>query len=286
MGVVDRTAEFRQILQEMARKGEGPAIDLNEQTVNKEQSLVNSAAGELGKEIHQASMKVQELRKMAKKKDIFNDKTADIQVLTMNVKEDIQNLNSKIEALERTVTGTGPNKAHQAHSSNMVATLKTRLLEVTKDFKDALEDRTKTMASQDERRRMYTAKDSSQSNPFAQRQRPTPSANPDDPEAGGGGAQASSQMYTNSRAEAVQSVQRTIGELATMFQKMAVMVTAQEEMIQRIDHDIDDTTDNMNAAQDSLLKYFHHISSNRSLIIKVFGILIFFVVFFVVFIAD
>merc|ERR1712139_530909 len=145
-------------------------------------------------------------------------------------------------------------------------------------------DRTKTMASQDERRRMYSANQGAAANPFANRQRPNPSANPDDPEAGGG--QAVTQMYPNSRAEAVQSVQRTIGELATMFQKMAVMVTAQEEMIQRIDHDIDDTTDNMNAAQDSLLKYFHHISSNRSLILKVFCILIFFVVFFVVFIAD
>jgi len=285
MGVVDRTPEFRQILQELARKGQAPAIDLNEQAVNKEQSVLNLAAGELGKEIHQASMKVQELRKMAKKKDIFNDKTHDIQVLTLGVKEDIQSLNTKIEALERKVKGTGPNRAYQAHSSNMVDTLKTRLLEVTKDFKDALEDRTKTMASQDERRRMYSANQGSNANPFANRQRHNPSANPDDPESGGG-AQATSQLYTNSRAEAVQSVQRTIGELATMFQKMAVMVTAQEEMIQRIDHDVDDTTDNMNAAQDSLLKYFHHISSNRSLIIKVFGILIFFVVFFVIFIAD
>merc|ERR1719478_1869069 len=133
---------------------------------------------------------------------------------------------------------------------------------------------------------MYSANQGSSANPFANRQRPNPSANPDDPESGGGGGQAVSQMYTNSRAEAVQSVQRTIGELATMFQKMAVMVTAQEEMIQRIDHDVDDTTDNMNAAQDNLLKYFHHISSNRSLILKVFCILIFFVVFFVIFIAD
>jgi len=285
MGVVDRTAEFRQILQEMARRGDAPAVDISEQVADKGQSVLNVAAGELGKEIHQASMKVQELRKMAKKKDIFNDKTHDIQVLTVNVKEDITNLNNKIEALERQVKGTGPNRAVQAHSSNMVDTLKTRLLEVTKDFKDALEDRTKTMQKQDERRGMYSASQGNAANPFANRQRHTPSANPDDPE-GGGGAQAVTHMYTNSRAEAVQSVQRTIGELAQMFSKMAVMVTAQEEMIQRIDHDVDDTTDNMNAAQDSLLKYFHHISSNRSLIIKVFAILIFFVVFFVVFIAD
>lgn len=70
-----------------------------------------------------------------------------------------------------------------------------------------------------------------------------------------------------------------------MFQKMAVMVSAQEEMIQRIDHDIDDTLGNTEKAQDNLLKYLHHISSNRMLIIKVFLILIFFVVFFVVFLA-
>lgn len=285
MGVVDRTAEFRQILQEMARKGDAPAIDINEQVQNKDQCVLNSAAGELGKEIHQTSMKVQELRKMARKKKVFDDKTHDIQVLTVSVKDDIQKLNQKIEMLEGKVKGTGPNRAYQAHSSNMVDTLKTRLLEVTKEFKDALEDRTKTMAKQDERRSMYSATQGSSANPFANRQRA--SANPDDPEAGGGGGgQAVSQMYTNSRAEAVQSVQRTIGELATMFSKMAVMVTAQEEMIQRIDHDIDDAADNVNAAQNSLLQYFQSVSSNRQLIIKVFAILVFFAVFFVVFIAE
>merc|ERR1712183_1235600 len=102
---------------------------------------------------------------------------------------------------------------------------------------------------------------------------------------GGGGGQAMAMQYTTSRVEAVQSVQKTIGELAQMFQKMAVMVTAQEEMIQRIDHDVDDTLSNVEQGQDHLLKYFHHISSNRWLIIKVFFILIFFVVFFVVFLA-
>jgi len=284
MGVVDRTPEFRKVLQELGRKGEAPAIELNEQVPNREQSVLNSVAGELGKEIHQASIRVQDLRKMAKKKDIFNDKTSDIQVLTVSVKEAIQGLNAKIEQLEHQVTGSGPNRNYQAHSSNMVSTLKARLLEVTKDFKEALEDRTRTMANQDQRRKMYSATQGAAANPFANRQRHNPSANPDDPETGG--AQVTAEIYGNSRAEAVQSVQRTIGELAQMFQKMAVMVTAQEEMIQRIDHDIDDTTDNMNAAQDSLMKYFQHISSNRILIIKVFAILVFFAVFFAVFIAD
>merc|ERR1719188_1442015 len=97
--------------------------------------------------------------------------------------------------------------------------------------------------------------------------------------------QAMQTSYHASRAEAVQNVQKTIGELAQMFQKMAVLVTAQEEMIQRIDSDVDNTLSNVDAAQENLLKYFKYISSNRALIIKVFLILIFFVIFFVVFLA-
>mmetsp|Transcript_25253 Transcript_25253/g.51074 ORF Transcript_25253/g.51074 Transcript_25253/m.51074 type:complete len:286 (-) Transcript_25253:127-984(-) len=285
MGVVDRTDEFRQILAQLSAKGDVPGVQSLDGPVPQAQSELNVWSAEIGSEIHQASMKVQELRKMARKKGIFEDKTSEIQELTYGVKQDIQSLNQKIEALERKAKGTGPNRNYQAHSSNMVETLKTRLLEVTKDFKDALEDRTKALEQQDKRRNLYSAGQGAATNPFAQKSRPSPTGNPEDLEGGGAQAQALATGYQSSRVEAVQSVQRTIGELAQMFQKMAVMVTAQEEMIQRIDHDVDDTLSNVNAAQDDLLKYFHHISSNRGLIIKVFLILIFFVVFFVVFLA-
>lgn len=280
MGVVDRTDEFRQIMQGLVAKGE---YTLDNVDSSNQPSQMNVWSGEIGAEIHQAGLKVQELRKMAKKKDIFNDRTSDIQELTCRVKDDIQGLDRKIAALEQRVNGQGPNRSVQAHSKNVVETLKTRLLEVTKDFKDALETRTKTMEKQQERRSGYTRTPAG-ADPFSQRRQATPGGNPDDPESGMP-AMSQTQLYHNSRAQAVESVQRTIGELATMFQKMAVMVTAQEEMIQRIDHDVDDTLDNMNNAQDNLLKYFHHISSNRALIIKVFMILLFFVVFFIIFLA-
>jgi len=282
MGVVDRTDEFRQIMMTLSAKG-GHGLE-GFDSAPQAQSELNVWSAEIGSQIHQVTLKVQELRKMAKKKTIFEDKTQEIQELTYCVKQDIQGLNQKIEALERKAKGTGANRNYQLHSSNMVETLKLRLCEVTKDFKDALEDRTKAMEQQDKRRNMYSSGQGSAANPFAQKQQPRPSGNPDDIE--GGGAQSmAAPVYQNQRAEAVQSVQKTIGELAQMFQKMAVMVTAQEEMIQRIDHDIDDTCSNVEQGQDHLLKYFHHISSNRWLIIKVFLILIFFVVFFVVFLA-
>eukprot|EP00933_Yihiella_yeosuensis_P017424 TRINITY_DN14561_c0_g2_i1.p1 TRINITY_DN14561_c0_g2~~TRINITY_DN14561_c0_g2_i1.p1 ORF type:complete len:285 (-),score=67.39 TRINITY_DN14561_c0_g2_i1:217-1071(-) len=284
MGVVDRTDEFRQILMEMSRKS-GAQISSFDGPNTQAQSQLNVWSAEIGGEIHQASLKVQELRKMARQKGIFNDKTSEIQELTFSVKEDIQKLNQKIEVLE-SKSSAGPNKNSQVHSTNVVQTLKTRLLEVTNDFKTALEDRTKALEQQDKRRQMYSSGAGAASNPFAQRNRPTPSGNADDLEGGGGmQAQSMQQGYHASRAEAVQNVQRTIGELAQMFQKMAVMVTAQEEMIQRIDDDVDHTLSNVESGRDNLLQYFHYISSNRALIIKVFLILIFFVIFFIVFLA-
>eukprot|EP00747_Dinoflagellata_sp_TGD_P186980 gnl/TRDRNA2_/TRDRNA2_44398_c0_seq1.p1 gnl/TRDRNA2_/TRDRNA2_44398_c0~~gnl/TRDRNA2_/TRDRNA2_44398_c0_seq1.p1 ORF type:complete len:290 (+),score=71.09 gnl/TRDRNA2_/TRDRNA2_44398_c0_seq1:63-932(+) len=281
---VDRSAEFRQIVQEISAKEGGAGLGSKEAALApppQAQSDLNVWSAEIGGEIHKTSLKLQQLHKLARSKSIFDDKTSDIQELTYNIKQDIQRLNLKVEALEKRAKGSGPNRSCQAHSSNVVETLKTRLLELTKEFKDALELRTKTLEQQDKRRQKYSAGQGAVANPFAQSR---PSGSSDDPESGGGG-QAMAMQYHQSRAEAVQSVQRTIGELATMFQKMAVMVTAQEEMIQRIDHDVDDTTTNIEQGQEHLLKYFHHISSNRALILKVFLILIFFVVFFVVFLA-
>ena len=144
------------------------------------------------------------------------------------MKKELDKLQKKIEVLESKAKAASNNKNHQAHAKNIVESLKARLLEVTKDFKDALESRTKALEQQDRRRQMYSAGSSAANNPFAQMQQ-RPSGNAGDLEGGGGATQGGgqqTQLYHNSRAEAVQSVQRTIGELATMFQKMATMVTA------------------------------------------------------------
>jgi len=286
MGVVDRTAEFRQILQELAVKQPAAVQQAaGASPVSHVQSQLNQFSAEIGAGIHNTHLKLQELRKMAKAKGIFNDRTHEIQELTYTIKQDIEQLNQKIEVLERQAKGNATNRSNAAHSNTMVDTLKMRILEVTKEFKDALELRTKALESQDNRRQMYNF-GAGNSGAALNFQNQKPSGNMLDPESGGmGGGMAQTQLYHNSRADAVQSVQKTIGELSQMFLKMASLVTAQEEMIQRIDHDVDETLSNVEQGQDHLLKYFQHMSSNRFLIMKVFAILIFFVVFFVVFLA-
>ena len=55
------------------------------------------------------------------------------------------------------------------------------------------------------------------------------------------------------------------------------MVAEQRETVQRIDADTFDIASNVGGAQRELLKYYANISSNRWLMLKVFGVLIVFV---------
>ena len=92
-------------------------------------------------------------------------------------------------------------------------------------------------------------------------------------------------QYLSARSEALQNVERTITELGGIFQQLATMVSEQGELALRIDENVNESVANVDNAQTQLLKYMNSISSNRWLIMKIFGVLISFLVFFVVFVA-
>jgi len=87
--------------------------------------------------------------------------------------------------------------------------------------------------------------------------------------------------YIQQRSTAITSIESTIAELGQIFTQLATMVAEQRETVQRIDADTMDIVSNVGGAQRELLKYYASISSNRWLMLKVFGVLI---VFFLIFI--
>nr|XP_057916044.1 syntaxin-5a isoform X1 [Doryrhamphus excisus] len=91
--------------------------------------------------------------------------------------------------------------------------------------------------------------------------------------------------YIQSRADTMQNIESTIVELGSIFQQLAHMVKEQEETIQRIDSNVEDTQLNVEAAHSEILKYFQSVSSNRWLMIKIFLVLVVFFIIFVVFLA-
>lgn len=94
-----------------------------------------------------------------------------------------------------------------------------------------------------------------------------------------------SDQYVQERAETMQNIESTIVELGGIFQQLAHMVKEQEEMVERIDTNVQDAELNIEAAHGEILKYFQTVSKNRWLMIKIFGVLIFFFIFFIIFMA-
>ena len=80
-------------------------------------------------------------------------------------------------------------------------------------------------------------------------------------------------MYIQQRGEAIETIERTINELGSIFGQLAGMVSEQGEMLQRIDANTEDVVDNVEGAQRELLKYWNRVSGNRWLIAKMFGVL-------------
>lgn len=91
--------------------------------------------------------------------------------------------------------------------------------------------------------------------------------------------------YLESRTEAVQKIESTQQELATMYQRLATLVAVQNEMTLRIDSQMDTVLENVKAGHSSLLKTLENVSGNRWLILKMFVALIICSIFFIVFVA-
>jgi syntaxin 5 len=83
-------------------------------------------------------------------------------------------------------------------------------------------------------------------------------------------------QYIQERSNAVDVIESTINEVGGLFQQLATMVQEQGEVIQRIDDNVEDVSLNITGAQRELMKYYHNVSSNRWLMLKIFGVLIVF----------
>ncbi|XP_057530959.1 syntaxin-32 [Amaranthus tricolor] len=284
-------------------------------------SEFNKRASKIGFGIHQTSQKLAKLAKLAKRTSVFDDPTLEIQELTAVIKQDITALNAAVVDLQllcNTQNESGNISTDTtSHSTTVVDDLKNRLMTATKEFKEVLTMRTENLKVHENRRQLYSSTASKEtSNPFV-RQRPLaakaqngasapPWANAAStssslfPRKSADGeseallqqqGQQQQQMvplqdtYMQSRAEALQNVESTIHELSNIFTQLATMVSQQGEIAIRIDENMEETLANVEGAQNQLVRYLNSISSNRWLMIKIFFVLIVFLMFFLFFVA-
>jgi len=250
---------------------------------------VNKLASQIAHDIYITSTKLEELTKLSKSKSPFGDPGDKIQELTYLIKGDLKTIQNKLEQLESIVKSQKTDQKTsqvKTHSETLVNTLQTNLVNTTKVFTDALEIRTKNLKVQEERREKLTG---------TRRTTPSPVFQPD------------IDMYDNSddgnmdemsisvplmettddliiqRLNSVYEIEENIKQVREMFQKLANIVSIQNESIMRIEDNIEEVSLHVEHTQKNLLQYLQKVVSDRSTVIKVFLILAFFIFLFFMF---
>lgn len=233
-------------------------------------------------------------RVVAKRRTLFDDRPVEINELTFVIKQDLSSINHQIGALQALSKQQHP-KADQEgeHNKNVVYLLQGKLTDVSVNFKDVLEARTKNIQASRSRTENFISSVSQHTQPSLQQSasplygtpaRNSPAPGADTLSLNPVGDQQLMMMeeaqpnntYIQQRGEAIEAIEKTIGELGSIFGQLATMVSEQSEMIQRIDANTEDVVDNVEGAQRELLKYWSRVSSNRWLIAKMFGVLMIF----------
>jgi syntaxin 5 len=71
----------------------------------------------------------------------------------------------------------------------------------------------------------------------------------------------------------------TLAELGTLFGKMTHLISAQGEQLEKLEDDVEAAMGDVTAGQEEIQTLYSIKKGNRALIIKVFAILIFFILF-------
>lgn len=264
-------------------------------------------AASIGKDIARTYTKLEKLTLLAKRRTLFDDRPQEIQELTHIIKEDMAALNRQIGQLQQIARAKQQTlrSRHQAsHSSSVVVALQSRLAAMGSDFKQVLEVRTENLKESRSRREQFSqgavTTTLPQSAVNGYHTGSVLAAAAMDDEAASRNGQVAIPMedqqqqqqqhggdltYLQSRADAMQNIESTIVELGGIFQQLAHMIKEQEEVMVRIDSNVEDTMMNVEQGHSEILKYFQSVTSNRWLMVKIFGVLIFFFIFFVIFMA-
>uniref|UniRef100_A0A0B8RTI3 Syntaxin-5 n=1 Tax=Philothamnus irregularis TaxID=1899461 RepID=A0A0B8RTI3_9SAUR len=297
MSCQDRTHEFRSACKSLQSRENGLHLNKPAQSgAIRQRSEFTLMAKRIGKDLSNTFAKLEKLTILAKRKSLFDDKAVEIEELTYIIKQDINSLNKQIAQLQEFVKAKGSltGRHVQTHSNTVVVSLQSKLASMSNDFKSVLEVRTENLKQQKSRREQFSrppvatsANNLGGSSVLQDERRYSGDVAIDMDNRTSQQLQLIDEKdsYIQSRADTMQNIESTIVELGSIFQQLAHMVKEQEETIQRIDANVEDTQLNVEGAHMEILKYFQSVSSNRWLMVKIFLILIVFFIIFVVFFA-
>lgn len=262
MAFIDRTPEFMGLTQGQR----GPPPD----PVKKQH--FNTLASQIGHDLWAVSQRLAEVVRLAQSPIVlFGGEQGRAQELMHVVKVDLERLHLALQRL--TLSGPETNHAKE-HMARVRGELEGRLLATGRQFAQAHKAQAAALFAQEKRRARLGAS----------------SASPLPPAEQGGGDELSiavaipgrSSMEVE-RAAAVRDLEANVAEVASLFRQLTATVAAQTEQIARIEDNVLTAEAHASEADRQLGIYLAAVSDNRGLVLKLFGVLLVFIVLFVLF---
>jgi len=247
------------------------------------------AAAHIEKGIEVTVARVAEMRKLCTRRSVFDDREDKIAELRQFVKQDFTGLGKDIELLEKQADSDPALSARthtRSHTKAVVGGLQAKVTQAAKEFAEVLQKQNKTLKEESSRRSRFESTASVGHLRMRKRavdgfwQKRNQASHSEQMRLQQLQQQETESKYLDRRANSIQSIQSTLNELGTVYNKMANIVASQQEIAIRIDENMSATLEHTEMGHNQLMKYFTSISGNRGLILKVFGLLLFFTVLF------
>lgn len=244
-------------------------------------------ASEISHTIDETTLKVKHLDELSKTTSPFENNTIEIDKYICIVKEDILTLQQNTHQLGETIDNScTPNKQTSRHLSTMVDTLNNRLLCLTSLFKRTLETRTVNLKELEIRRNKATGPRANIPLNFQ-----TNFDNYDEDRLNTDVVITIPSMiqmndsFVSHEADQAREIEMEINNVQQIFMKLAEIVSVQGEKIRRIEEAMDETLFHGERAHNQLLQVYHNLESNRRLVMKMLGVVMFFVMVWILFFA-
>jgi syntaxin 5 len=228
-------------------------------------------ASEIAKGIHRTSGDLNKLTKLVRQQGLFDDSSDEINNLIFRVKQDLDELRSKCDSADSFVNAGSKDKNQSAsHNGNVVCQLNADIRKTHKDFKTVLDTRASKMKLSQNRKVALTGpcfmpqpKFHSATNGLKDGMQPMPmgaitsynghSMPADYSDFDDQNGQSNQKLlvaplkvnqYYESRETAINEVEKTIHEFGQLFEQLLSMISEQQEMVERIDDDVEIAMEN------------------------------------------
>ena len=235
------------------------------------------------KQINEADNNIKQITSMSKKSSAFNDHHLKFSSASSNIQRSLIEIENEMKMLKnKDIKNTPLNKYEKFAINNSLEILNLRTGQLTYNFKQFLVKQSELIQKVEKRKTKLSRSRTTTSNynEFENEENDV-LLNVNNTQI----QEKKQSKYYESRLEEVKAIEKTMSTVSTMMKRIGEMIYGQGLMIDNISRNTDIAYDNVEKGSQEVKKMLDNVKGNRKLLLKIFLIIIFASVIYILFLA-